>query len=144
MLEGWKQNDEERKGAQNLESRRKEALQTKSGKECKKGKGRNCENFPQEGSKMSLGIGDYEAIVGAQLPSKTKKLWKTRQGMKRIREEKGKQHNTTRAQMGFFIPEVAFDPERSLRNGVVRVVDALFVGIHLPKTMTKDGAIIAT
>jgi hypothetical protein len=93
---------------------------------------------------MKLGIGNYEAIVGAQLPGKTEKLWKTRQGMRRIRGEKGRQHSTARARTGFFIPEAAFGPKRSLRTGTVQVMDALSVGICHPKTVTRDGAIVAT
>lgn len=90
---------------------------------------------------MKLGIGNYEAIVGAQLPGKTEKLWKTRQG---IRGEKGRQHSTARARTGFFIPEAAFGPKRSLRTGTVQVMDALSVGICHPKTVMRDGAIVAT
>jgi hypothetical protein len=67
---------------------------------------KNCEKLSQEESEMSLGIGNYEAMVSAHLPGKAEKLCKTRQGIPTIPEEKSSHHTTARARTGFFI----FDP----------------------------------
>jgi hypothetical protein len=105
---------------------------------------KNCENFPQEESQMSFGIGNYEAVVRAHLPRKTEKLCKTRQGITTIPEEKTSHHTTARARTGFFILEAAFALERSLPTCAVRLVDALSVWISHPQIVMRECAIVVT
>jgi hypothetical protein len=93
---------------------------------------------------MSFGIGNYEAVVSARLPRKTEKLYKTREGITTIPEEKSSHHTSARARTGFFILEAAFALERSLPTCAVRLVDALFVWISHPQIVMRDCAIVVT
>jgi len=89
---------------------------------------------------MKLGIGNYEAILGAQLKQDREAMENTAGNTRR--EGQAAQHGE--GTNGLFHSGGGFRSQTFITNWYSEVMDALSVGICHPKTVTRDGAIVAT